>query len=348
MARRQPTSGDEADGNRKPAPTIYDIARTTGFSPSTVSRALSRPGRISVATERKIRDAADELGYHINPMARALLTGRTSTVALILSDITNPVYFDLVRGAERVTAEHGYTLVLAESQESAEVELATLERLQPSVDGFVLVASRLDDDQIHAFAASKPLVTVNRAVSDVPGLVPDPRPGIVGALDHLAGLGHERLAYISGPPASSMNRLRWETLIEEAPPRGLTVVEIGPATPTIAGGQEVLRRILAAGVTAVITYNDLMAIGLQQTCQAAGMDIPADLSIVGFDDIFGANLTSPPITTIRSPLGEAGDSAVRILLAEAGAVPNTSRDPLLTVFIPRGSTGSHSAPQQRP
>src|SRR6478609_4383204 len=145
-------------GIRKPPATIYDVAKATGVSPSTVSRALNKPGRLKEATERRIRDAAEQLGYRINPMARALPTGKTGTIALLVSDITNPVYFDVVRGAERVASENGLTLVFAESQESPELELATAQRLQTSVDGLFLVASRLDDERIVELAAAKPLV----------------------------------------------------------------------------------------------------------------------------------------------------------------------------------------------
>ncbi|GAA2334606.1 LacI family DNA-binding transcriptional regulator [Dactylosporangium salmoneum] len=323
----------DADGGRTSPTTIYDIARELGVSPSTVSRALHKPGRTNAKTEARIRATAEALGYRINPLARALPTGRTGTLGLILSDITNPVWFDLIRGAERVTAEHGRTLVLAESQESPELERHTAERLVPSVDGFVLVASRLPDAEIRALAGRKPLVVVNRRVSGVDCLVPDVAPGLRAALDHLAAAGHRSLAFLSGPATSWMSRTRWDIALDEAPARGLSIVEIGPGAPTTAGGAAALRRVLASGASAVLAYNDLMAIGLLRACRDAGVAVPGRLSIIGFDDIFGSDFTSPPIATIRSPVGALGGDAVRRLIGAQDAPP-----PLATEFVPRGST----------
>lgn len=327
----------EPGGNRKPPATIYDIARVVGVSASTVSRALSKPGRINIKTEKRIRDAAAELGYRINPMARALPTGRTGTVALILSDITNPVYFDLIRGAERVTAADGRTLVLAESQESSEREVASAERLQPSVDGIILVSSRIDDDRIRSLAEVKPLILVNRQVAGVPAVVPDVLPGLSGAIDHLAGLGHRSVGFLSGPTTSWMNQLRWRTLFDLAVSKSMSIVEIGPASPTLEGGRTLLTRVRAAGVTSVLTFNDLMALGLLRACQDENISVPGELSIVGFDDIFGADLTTPSLTTIRSPLASLGETAVQ-MLADASAVSAGSA--LATTFVRRESTGA--------
>lgn len=335
-------SGTEpsANGNRKPPATIYDVARHLGVSPSTVSRALNKPGRINAKTEQRIRQAAAELNYRLNPLGRGLQTGRTQTLGLILSDITNPVYFTLVRGAERIATSAGYTLVLAESQESPAQEAETAERLLQSIDGLVLVATRLDDELIEEFSERKPLVVVNRTVGEVSSVVPDVVPGIREALDHLAALGHRAIAYLSGPTGSWMSRLRWETLLDEAPARGMTIVEIGPGDPTLDGGRDGFRRVLASGVTAVVAYNDLMAIGLLDACRTAEIAVPSALSIVGFDDIFGSDFTTPPITTIRSPLDRAGEEAVHRLIAMADGASGHESGDLHTEFVLRGSTAA--------
>lgn len=331
---------DEIGPNARAAPvTIYDIARLVGLSPSSVSRALTRPGRLNPATEQRIREAAMSLGYRGNPMARALPTGRTGMLAVVLSDITNPVYFDLIRGAERITAAAGQTLVLAESQEHPDRELDAAERLLPSVDGLVLVASRLHDEQLLELSRSKPLVLVNRRVEGIPSVVPDVVPGLTDAVEHLARLGHRSIAYASGPSAAWMNALRWGTLFDLAVHRGLSIVEIGPGAPTLAGGAEVLPRVLASGATAVIAYNDLMALGMMRACRERGIPVPERLSIVGFDDIFGADLTTPALTTIRSPLAELGELAVQLLAAADG--PELPVSPP-TVFVPRDSTAAPS------
>lgn len=337
MVDELPTSG-EFVGNRKPQVTIYDVAKLTGVSPSTVSRALSKPGRINVNTARRIREAADAIGYRINPLARALPTGRTGTFALILSDVTNPVYFDFVRGAQGVTAAMDNTLIFAESQESAEIELATAQRLLTSVDGLVLVGSRLSDESIQDLASRKPLILANRRVAGATSVVADVRPGLTDALDHLQALGHHRIAFIAGPPASWMNRHRWEATFELAIERGMSIVEIGPTPPTLEGGHDVVRRITASGVTAVVAYNDLIALGILRHARSSGIDVPAELSVIGFDDIFGADLTTPALSTIRSPLGELGKASIRLLAAEATGTPLAPDLDLITSYIGREST----------
>ncbi|MGO4298763.1 LacI family DNA-binding transcriptional regulator [Leifsonia sp. RAF41] len=322
---------------RKPPATIYDIAKATGVSPSTVSRALNKPGRLKEATERRIRDAADELGYRINPMARALPTGKTGTLALLVSDITNPVYFDVVRGAERVATANGLTLVFAESQESPELELATAERLQTSVDGLFLVASRLTDDQIAGLASIKPVIIANRLVPGVTSVIPDPRPGIGAALDQLQEFGHRRIAYLSGPDASWMNDVRWRTLFAYAVERDMSIVEIASTAPTREGGAEALPRVLAADVSAVIAYNDLVALGLLRAAREHGVEVPRELSIIGFDDIFGADLPTPALSTIKSPLRELGEAGTHRLLVEIEERDEEHAPSLPTLFISRES-----------
>jgi LacI family transcriptional regulator len=328
----------------RPAATIYDIAKLAGVNPSTVSRALSTPGRINIKTEERIHAAAKQLNYRLNPMARALPTGRTSSLGLLLADITNPMFFNVVRGAESAASTRGYTLLLAESQESAEREADAAARLAPSVDGLVLVTSRLSDEQIVDLADQRPLVVINRQVDGVPGIVPDIGPGIAQALAHLGAQGHTAVGFVSGPENSWMNRARWADLLERAPALGMTIVEIGPGTPTLAGGADSLARVVASGVTAVLAYNDLMAIGLMRAAQESGLTVPGALSIIGFDDIFGSDFTSPQLTTVRTPLGAIGDRAVRLILhlVDEQAGGQNHRDPepaLVTELVVRGSTG---------
>ena len=335
---------EPAGGQRrtKSAPTIYDIARVAGVNPSTVSRALSQPGRINIKTEQRILSAAKELNYRINPMARALPTGRTSTLGLVVADITNPMFFNAARGAERAAAERGYILVLVESQESGEREAEAAYRVLPSVDALILVTTRLADEKLHELAERKPVVVLNREVDGINSLVPDLDQGIDQALDHLASLGHTSLAFLSGPQTSWMSGARSSRLLAKAPARGMTIVEIPSDGPTVEGGRGALPRVRASGVTAVVAYNDLMAIGLLRAATEAGIRIPEDLSIVGFDDIFGSDFTSPPLTTIRTPLDLVGELAVHraLDLVDSGKEDGSSPEPpIVTELVVRGSTG---------
>jgi LacI family transcriptional regulator len=325
----------------QPPATIYDVARLAQVSPSTVSRALSKPGRMSAETERKVHEAAEHLQFEINPSARALPTGRRLTLALMLADITNPVVFGVIRGAERGAAAAGYTLIIAESQESGESELKMLRKIQASVDGIVLATSRVPTQSIQQLAHAKPLVLINRAESAVTSIVPDVLSGVAQLLDHLRACGHANIAYLSGPAASWMNSERWAALVHLAPPRQMRVFEIlGPA-PTMPGGAEALERVMLSPATAVIAFNDLMALGLLRQARQQKIAVPGRLSIAGFDNIFGAELTEPALTTVAAPLEDAAARAVESLvsLIEGGSarLPAVSRFELQ--LIVRGSTG---------
>jgi LacI family transcriptional regulator len=325
------------------APTIYDIAELTGVNPSTVSRALGKPGRVSASTEARIRAAANELKFRINPMARALPTGRTHTLSLVVADITNPMIFGLVRGAEMAATAAGYTLVIAESQESGEAEAGVIEQLMPSVDGIVLATTRLGPQRIADIASRKPLVLINRVVEGVPGIVSDTESGATALVMHLFDLGHRSIAYLSGPPTSWMNERRSEVILDLAEELGIAIVEIGPGPPTLDGGRSMLRRVLASRVTAVIAFNDLMAMGLMQAAAAAEVAVPGHLSVAGFDDVFGSELITPALTTVRAPLIEAGELAVRQLLAGFSSDEPTrevAEHLLPTELIVRGSTAA--------
>ncbi|MEV4776039.1 LacI family transcriptional regulator [Microbacterium sp. LTA6] len=332
-AERAPAAGSESV-------TIYDVAKLAGVNPSTVSRALNRPGRVNAVTERRIRAAAESLNYHVNPMARALPTGRTSIIGLVVSDITNPVFFDVIRGAEAAAARAGYTLVLTESEESDEREYESAQRMLRMVDGLLLATPRMSDDQIRALARQKPIAVVNRLVEDVLSVVPDVQHGIAEAVRHLRSLGHSRIAYVPGPPLSWMARHRGELLSQRCEWAHIELLQLAPVAPTVVGGRSAAMAARDSGATAVIAYNDLIAIGLMQELVETGIRIPADISVLGFDDIFGADFTSPPLTTVKSPLREEGDHAMAALLSRVteGSLPPVGFD-LATSLVVRGSTG---------
>jgi LacI family transcriptional regulator len=324
----------------KSSATIYDIARVAGVNPSTVSRALSKPGRVSAKTQKLIEDAAAGLNYQVNPFARALPTGRTHTFGLIVADITNPTFFDIIRGAGTTATARDYTLVLADSAESAVTELTAARRMMATVDGLILASPRMDDDHILDLAREKPVVVINREVQGVPCVVPDVNKGIGEAVRSLAANGHKKVAYVAGPPQSWMSARRWDGVRSACEWSRLEAVRLESMKPTVEGGRQAARAVLASGATAVLSYNDLLAIGLMQELQAAGVVVPDQISIVGFDDIFGADFTTPPLTTVRSPLGECGSGAAALLLDllhGTGEPGGTVR--VETELVLRGSSG---------
>jgi DNA-binding LacI/PurR family transcriptional regulator len=326
------------------APTIYDVARAAGVAASTVSRAFARPGRVNAATAERIRRAAAELGYRTGPLARAHDAGRTSMIALVLSDVTNPFYNEIIRGAQAAAAEAGYTVLLTDAQESGEREREALQRTMSTVEGIVLATSRMADPAIRAVARQRPVIVLNRVLTDLPCVVTDNRGGMRRAVEHLAELGHRRITYAAGPQASWADAMRWWALREAAAELGLQARRIGPFAPVVAGGARAAAELCRGPVTAVVAYNDLMAIGVIRALSAAGVRVPADTSVVGFDNIFAAELVTPALTTVAAPLHAMGFAAVRNLLAHTRGARTGSNEPvrLPSRLVVRASTARGS------
>jgi DNA-binding LacI/PurR family transcriptional regulator len=329
-------------GIRPRATTIHDVARAAGVAASTVSRTFTNPQRVNERTRQHILEVAERLGYRPNPHARALPTGRTRTIALLVPDITNPHFFSLIRGAERQANAAGYTLVLGDTEESPEQELRHIERLGRAVDGFLLAASRLPDDRLSEVAARHQLALVNREAEGIPSVVTNQLDGSRQIIEHLASLGHRSVAYLSGPRHSWLGRWRWKALAEAGRGLGVRATRLGPFPPYVTGGAAADAG-LGHGATALVAHNDLLAIGVLRRLAGRGVDVPHDISVVGYDDIFGADFCSPPLTTLAGPLEDAGRAVVNVLLERLdrghGPVP-PARIMLPTYLVIRGSSGA--------
>jgi DNA-binding LacI/PurR family transcriptional regulator len=330
-------------GSRPRSVTLHDVAREAGVAVSTASRALSDPQRVNVRTREHVQAVARELGYRPNRLAQALPTGRTRMLAVLVPDITNPHNFGLVRGAEAQARAAGSTLVIADTQGQPELEVAHLERLGASVDGFVLASSRLPDDELRSLAGRTPVVLFNRRVDGLASLATDSADGSRQIVEHLVALGHRSLAYLAGPSAAWSDAQRWRALSEHAEAAGVRIVRCGPFDPTLDGGPAAADVGLSTGATALVAFNDLLAIGVLRRLGERGVAVPDRVSVVGYDDIFGADFCSPPLTTVAGPVDEAGRALVDVLLA--------GREPVPVVTLPthlriRNSTGP--APRSGP
>jgi LacI family transcriptional regulator len=191
---------------------------------------------VNVHTREHVLAVVEELGYVPNPAARALESGRTRTIALLVPDITNPYFAGVIKGAERAAAAAGLTLVLGDTQESAATEEQLVRRLGRSVDGFVLSATRLPDDDLRRAAEAGPVVLVNRAARGLPCVVADYDSGTRQIVDHLASLAHESFVFAGGPAESWSGHRRWLGLQAAADAAGLEPHRFGPYSPTMSGG----------------------------------------------------------------------------------------------------------------
>ena len=284
---------------------------------------------------------AVELGYR-SLLSRRGLAGTTATrmLAMVVADITNPVFFGMIRGAELTAAHAGYATLLLESQESEPNERALLERVIPAVDGVILTSSRLSDGAIRTAAKEVPMVVLNRLVSQVPSVASDNIRAVKRAIEHLAGAGHRSITYLAGPEASWADGMRWRGVLEACHELDLAVRRLGPHLPTMAGGRVAAERWLGARSTAVVAYNDLVAIGFMQTVSQAQLEVPDDVSVLGFDNIRDAELVRPHLTTIAAPLVSLGSAAVNHLL-KTGITATRSKGAVVLParLIIRGSTG---------
>ncbi|GAB3274629.1 LacI family DNA-binding transcriptional regulator [Kineosporia babensis] len=328
--------------------TIYDVAAAAGVAPSTVSRALAKPGRVSFRTAEHVRRVATELGYRSAQMQVPLSERGTGVLAMIVADIANPVFVGMIRGAESAAQQHNLTLAVIETQESEPVEALALNRLEATVDGFLLASSRLSDQAIRAVAKRKPVVVLNRSVGSVTSVVSDNVRAIKKAAEHLVELGHTSIAYLAGPEASYADGTRWRGLQEAGIELELRISRIGPNLPTLRGGAAAAQEWARRPAGAVIAFNDLMAIGFTKAVTASGYRVPDDVSVIGFDNIVDAELVRPALTTIAAPLKDIGAKAVGRLATRAAReiTPGTARDgqsgePVLLPawLVVRGSTG---------
>ena len=324
------------------SPTIYDVARTAGVATSTVSRAFSNPQRVSDGTREHVLRTARELGYEPNPHARALTSRRTQTIAMVMPDITNPHFFEIIRGAELRAKASDYTLVLVNAEESARIEQEQIRRLARSVDGFILAASRLPDETVAELAATHTVVTANRQVKGISSVVLDQSDGCRQLVAHLSSLGHSSLVYLAGPRHSWMAACRWTAIRDAAAELSVSAVRMGPYTPKVSHGAAAADMALTTNVTAMIAHNDLLAIGVLRRLAARSVSVPDDISVAGFDDIFAADICSPSLTTLGGAHADLGRVAVELLLAGgAGARGGGAVQQLVlpSELVLRNSTG---------
>jgi LacI family transcriptional regulator len=311
-----------------PRTTISDVARAAGVSKSTVSRVLSgKTEQMRKETRERVLQAIDELGYRPSSVARSLVSKRTSTLGLVVPDIANPFFSDVTRGAEHEASAKGYSVFLCNTEEDPRREMAVLESLEEKrVDGLVLCSSRLGEDELRAALDHHPAaVLVNRRLEgyDVGVVQVDDEAGGRVATQHLLQAGHRAVGFLAGPPTSysGRRRVRGYRAALEAAGLPYNPAWVWPCSSGVEGGRGTVSALLTdhPKLTALLCYNDLVAVGALLACAALGRRVPDDLAIVGFDDIPLAALVTPPLTTCHGPRYELGIQAMRLLLGRVNS-----------------------------
>ncbi|MEV0943395.1 LacI family DNA-binding transcriptional regulator [Micromonospora wenchangensis] len=333
--------------------TIRDVARASGVHISTVSRTFSAPHLVNPETRGRVLACAEDLGYRPNRAARALITGRTHNIGLIIADIANPFFPPLIKAAEGQARHRDYHVFVADTNEDPAAEEELVHALAKQVDGVLLCSPRMSNGLIEQVSREVPVVVINRQVTGLPCVMMDVGQGARAAIEHLLGLGHRRLALLGGPRGSWTNQQMRRAAGAAARSGGAELTVLGPNPPTETGGGELATRVRDSGVTAVLAYNDLMAIGLIEGLDQLGIRVPQDVSVVGVDDIALSRLTRPKLTTVATPTAAAGRTAVDMLLqhdsdprprgggraAAVGDRRTTAQVMLQTELVIRDSTG---------
>ncbi|AWS44341.1 LacI family DNA-binding transcriptional regulator [Streptosporangium sp. 'caverna'] len=325
-------------------PTLKDVANEAGVHPATASRALNPETRhlVNDETAQRVHRVADSLGYQPNPIARSLKTARSSSIGLVIPDLTNPLFPPIVRGVEDVLGGVGYNAWIVNTDNDPARETAAVESLQNrSVEGFVFATARLHHPLLERLAAiGTPTVLVNRrlAMSDIPSVTGDDAGGVAMAMRHLVELGHRKIVHLAGPQdlSTGVNRLRAfrqaleDHGLENSPSR----LKLCSAWAEAAGAKAVTE-LLDDGVefTAVLAGNDLLALGCYDALAERGLSCPDDVSVVGFNDMPFVDKLSPPLTTVRIPHYEVGAEAAHLLLERLRAPSRSARSILLPLTL---------------
>ncbi|BDR52416.1 LacI family transcriptional regulator [Bombiscardovia nodaiensis] len=321
--------------------TIRQVAQAAGVSPSTVSRAFAKPDRVSAATSKRIFAAADELGYYSRPVESVPLRAIRGLIAIIVPDIANQFFSDIIRAVQHECTAGGFSLIVAESQESASRERAAFDHIVSYADGVILVSSRMPDAMIRKCAQTRPLVVVNRSVRGVPSVAIDISTGIAQALDYLVALGFNSLTYLDGPSSSWSVGVRWKCLEAECHRRQVSVRRLWPGAPTVAGGAKFVSTYRENPTGAVMAHNDLMALGFMSAMRAVGYRCPRDFSIIGFDNDMVSQLTQPTLTSVCSSQTRLGTEAARALLLKIkGDLSGTFTASVASQLLVRQSCGA--------
>lgn len=295
-------------------PTLADIARKVGLSESTVSRALSAPQHVNVSTRERVLEAAQQMGY-VPPRTVPVTAPRVHRrIGLIVPDIVNPFFPPIIKAVQSRAAARGYSVLIADINEHPPDELRRAKQFVDQVDGLMVVSARTPEERFERLTELHPLVLVNRSYPGTPSVSIENDAGIVEAVQHLVALGHRQICYLNGPRRSWSNSQRQASVRRACEDAGVPLKEFGPFEPDIQSGVLAGDLVIASDVTAVIAYDDLIALGLIAKLTERGVHVGVDISVIGVDDSPMSGMAYPTLTSIHVPGAEAGVTAVDMLI----------------------------------
>ncbi len=333
---------------------IREIARRAKVSTATVSRTINRVPTVDPALAKRVLKVIEDMGYYPNTQARALVSGKSRIFGLIVSEITNPFFPEIVQTFEDIAVQNHYEILLTSTvHDPKRMELAVRRMIERRVDGVAILTFGMEESLIADLRFRKvPLVFVDVGpqAAGITNIRVNYQEGICEAVRHLAKLGHKRVAFVAGPAhlkSAMARRAAFEAAMEESK---LTVDQnlIVTGDHKVEGGVAALAQLasLAKLPTAILCSNDMTAVGVMREAYERGISIPRELSVIGFDDIRLAEFTTPPLTTVRMSQKQLAEYAFQALRTEAESrdvSPNGKEVELKTGLILRGSTAKASS-----
>ncbi len=305
-----------------PLSTIRDVAKRARVSIATVSRVIrSSPHKVNDETRSKILRAVKELGYRPNALAQGLIMKKSMTIGVIIPDISNPYYAEIVRGIQDTAEGFGYAVVLQNTDRKKERILRCIEVLrEKQADGIILSGGHIHGDEILSSleAIAGRIVVIGRYEVEAPSVRVDNRGGAINAVRHLIDFGHDQIGFISGPKTSTSIVDRFhgyrEALEQNGQPYQKIWVKQGNLTPE--SGYQAAKEILGLKKrpTAILACNDLMAFGAVHAAKSLGLGVPEDLAVIGFDNIPLSSYFEPPLTTVEIPMYGVGKATLQMLV----------------------------------
>jgi len=327
--------------------TVRDVAAAAGVSIGTVSHVVSGRRRVADGTRERVETAIRSLQYRPNRLARSLSERRTQTVGMLIPDVGNPFFGELARAVERAARAAGYCVVFGNSENDLDVEARYLvEFVERRVDGLIVVAAA-GSSWAGRLPPDLAVVALDRVPAGSPydTVIVDNRLGMELAVAHLAELGHRRIGFLGGDIHLAIGRERASGFRAAVTGRGLRPAWRSTGTFSLESGVRQVERLLQADAaewpSALVAANDLIALGALLACRQAGVAVPDEMSVVGFDDIPFAGLAFPPLTTVRQPIAHLGATAAELLLDRMRGECTEPQGRVLTVrpdFVIRGST----------
>lgn len=339
--------------------SIHEVAKRAKVSIATVSRTINGVPTVAPQLSRRVWKVIEELGYYPNTQARSLVSGRSRIFGLIVSEITNPFFPEVVQGFEDIAVQHNYEVLITSTvHDSKRMALSVRRMIERRVDGVAIVTFGMEDALLENLKSRNvPLVfiDVGPSLSRISNIKIDYLHGIRQAVQHLAALRHSTIAFISGPLALKSAVARQRAFMQAMNEIGLTVLPeyLVEGNHTMDGGIAAMKELLAlpARPTAVVCSNDMTAIGAMRESYDQGVVVPDDLSIVGFDDIRFAQFVTPPLTTVRMSQTEIARLAFAALFTEVqrkSPAPTGNEYALTTTLVLRKSTAMAPNGSERP